>query len=47
MSILKVDCLVAIFFQISYSLVPQFEIFLKYFLDKKKQKAAIVVHTAI
>ena len=38
MSILKVIYLAALFFQISYSLVPKIEICLKYFLDKNSQK---------
>ena len=37
-SILKVDYLVAIFFQISYSLVLKIGICLKYFLDKNPKK---------
>ena len=42
MSILKIDCLVALFFKIFYPLVAKIEICLKYFLDKKSQKSAIV-----
>ena len=38
MSILKVTFLAALFFQISYSLVPKIEICLKYFLEKNFQK---------
>ena len=38
MSILKVDYLVATFFQICYLLVPKIEICLKYFLENKFQK---------
>ena len=38
MSILKVDYLVTIFFQNSYSLVPKIKVCLKYFLDKNSQK---------
>ena len=41
MSILKVDYMVAIFVQISYSLVPKIEVCLKYFLDKKYQKRSL------
>ena len=38
MSIIKIDYLVAIFFQISYSLVLKIGICLKYFLDKNPKK---------
>ena len=45
MSILKVDMtIVPLFYLIYYSLVPKIEICLKYFLDKKFPKAAIVIH---
>ena len=43
MLILKVDYLVAICFQISYSLVPRIEICLKYFFGQKPPKTAIVL----
>ena len=38
MSFLKVIYLAALFFQISYSLVPKIGTCLKYFLDKNSQK---------
>ena len=37
-SILKVFYMVTIFFQVSYSLVPKIDIFLKWYLDKNSQK---------
>ena len=42
MTILKIDYSAAISFKIFYPLVPKIQICLKYFLDKKSQKSAIV-----
>ena len=43
MSIIKIDYLVTIFFQISYSLVPKIDICLKYLLDKNSLKQPLWV----
>ena len=47
MSISNSDCLMTIFFNISYQLVPKIEVCLKYFLDKKSQKAPIVPYSLL